>query len=115
MIVAAVLGLGLWIGLVVVPDDTGGSAFLWASLLAAVALGLRTWTDSEAWMIGIGLAGAPLLLAPWTAPRGDNDGLWLLVFPLLLGLVFLLTFTAWVSGSSTRRFRRRSSPDRSRI
>jgi len=29
-----------------------------------------------------------LVLAGWTAPRGDNDGLWILWFPLLF--VFLL-------------------------
>jgi len=108
LIVATVVGIALWVGLVVVPEDTGGTVFLWSSLLAAVALGLTTSSDAEAWQVGVGLAGPPLVLAFWTAPRGDNDGLWLLWLPLLAGLVLLLTLAAWVAGSSVRRLRRRS-------
>jgi len=101
--------MALWAGLVVVPDDTGGEAFLWSSLLAAVALGLTLSIDAEAWQVGVGLAGPPMVLALWTAPRGDNDGLWLLWLPLLAGLGLLLTLTAWVAGRSVRRLRRRST------
>jgi len=32
----------------------------------------------------------PLLLSPWTAPRGDNDGLWILIVPLLAVFMFVL-------------------------
>lgn len=107
--ISAILGLALWFGLVVIREDTGGSAFLWALLLSAVALGLRTNTDSEAWQVGAGLAGAPLLVALWTVPHGDDDGLWLLWLPFLAGLVLVPTAIALVARASLRRLRRRSS------
>ncbi len=36
----------------------------------------------------------PLLLSPWTAPRGDNDGLWILIVPLLAVFMFVLVAVA---------------------
>ena len=108
LIVAAALGIALWVGLVVVPEDTGGAAFLPCVLLTAFALGLTTSTGSEAWQVGVGLAGGPLVLALWTAPRGDNDGLWLLWYPLLAALVLVLSLAALVAGTGLRRVRCRS-------
>lgn len=46
---------------------------------------------------GVSLAVGPTVLAWWTAPRGDNDGLWILVFfglAMLGGLAALLTAVA---------------------
>jgi hypothetical protein len=106
--VAAFLGLTLWFGLVVVPEDTGGSAFLWSSLLAATAFGLKTSTTAEAWQVGVGLAGPGLVLALWTAPRGDNDGLWLLWLPILACLALYLALTAWLVGRLVKILRRHS-------
>lgn len=108
LIVAALVGLGLWFGLVVAPNDSEGTAFLWSSVLAAVALGLTTSTDGEAWLVGVGLAGPAFALALWTAPRGDNDGLWLLWLPILAGMMLPLTVAAWVAGLSVRTLRNRS-------
>lgn len=46
---------------------------------------------------GASLAVGPTVLAWWTAPRGDNDGLWILVFlslPMLGGLAAVLAAVA---------------------
>ena len=49
--------------------------------MAAAWTGLRR--SARALEIGAALVVGPLILAGWTAPRGDNDGLWSLVFLLL--------------------------------
>jgi hypothetical protein len=41
---------------------------------------------------------APLSLAYWTTPRGDGDGLWGLIFPILIGFAVLLVGCAQFGG-----------------
>jgi uncharacterized membrane protein YfcA len=50
-----------------------------------------------------GLPG--LLLSPWTAPRGDDDGLWLLIIPTLAGLLPVLVFGAKIGARVADRRR----------
>ena len=60
-------------------DDGAGYTILFAGMLAAAALlGATRRTPSVG--IGAALVAVPSVLAWWTAPRGDNDGLWVLVF-----------------------------------
>ena len=70
--------------------DLGSSALYYVLLGAALAGGVLLPT--RAWLIGMMLGLPPLLLSPWTAPRGDNDGLWILIIPMLA--IFLLVLVA---------------------
>lgn len=55
---------------------------------------------------GFSLTVGPLLLAGWTAPRGDNDGLWVLIFfglPVLGGIAALVTAVAGLAAAARTR------------
>lgn len=79
------------------------SVSFWPSMVAlAFAIGFAAGPRSS--RIGGLLVGLPaLLLAPWTAPRGDNDGLWLLIVPMLAFFVAVLVVVAYCGGL-TREF-----------
>ncbi len=64
-------------------------------LLAAVILG-AAFGKSSLRPIALGLGLPPLLLAFWTAPRGDGDGLWILWLPFLAGFIGVIATAAWV-------------------
>jgi hypothetical protein len=92
------------------------------SLLAAAALMLvivlvLSGVRFELWLLGVAaavstvlvvLSGAgrwrgassfvvPLLLAlPWIVDKGDDDGLWILWFPFVLGMIPLIVVGAWI-------------------
>ena len=51
--------------------------------------------------IAVGLVSVQFLLAPWTTPRGDNDGLWVLIIPLLAMFALVLYLVTCVCGRST--------------
>jgi MFS family permease len=81
------IGAVVWITAVAI---AGASAWYVVTLLiCGVALGT---VDAAAphGRAGIYLVVPALLLAWWTTPRGDNDGLWLLIFPLLAVLSALV-------------------------
>lgn len=57
-----------------------GNAAVFPLLLAlAIVGGLALPKHST--LIGVMLVAPALVLSPFTAPRGDNDGLWLLIVP----------------------------------
>jgi hypothetical protein len=101
-VVAGAAGLGIWMATMgAVPDGEYASSarttLLWAAMIvAAGALGYALPGDSD--LIALGLAGGPLLIAGWTAPRGDGDGLWVLFFPYLVFMGFVLALVAWLTG-----------------
>ncbi len=62
---------------------------------------------------GASLAVGPTVLAWWTAPRGDNDGLWALVFwflPVLGGLAAVLAAVAERVGTARAGHNAAASP-----
>ena len=72
-----------------------------AMIAAAVVLGavfFRRWSS-----IGVGLVVPQLLVAGWTTPRGDNDGLWVLIFPMLVVLGIVLYGGAGLASKVPRR------------
>jgi hypothetical protein len=87
-----------------VEEDMGSAALYPVLLCAAVIMGFVL--PRHAGLIGVMLGLPGLVLSPWTAPRGDNDGLWLLIIPLLAVFVFVLVFAAavgaWLRGRVTR-------------
>jgi hypothetical protein len=91
---ALVLGVVLWWVLMASAsgEETGNGTFYWWMLLAAAVLGVLA-ADREGWC-GVALGVGPLVLAPWTAPRGDGDGLWVLALPVLLVYPILLMLVA---------------------
>ena len=52
-----------------------------------------------------GLVIPQLLRAPFTAPRGDNDGLWILIFPMLIFGLSALYLFVYLVALATRSLR----------
>ncbi len=53
--------------------------------------------------VSVGLGLPPLLLSPWTAPRGDSDGLWVLWIPMLFFFLVVLGLVAGLGGKTRER------------
>lgn len=64
-------------------SPTNPAAFF--GLLAAVSFLLGIFRLGHSLWSGFGLIAAPFLMAPVTVSKGDGDGLWVLIFPMLLG------------------------------
>lgn len=97
--VAVYAGVGavLWITAVAI---AGSSAwYVVGVLVCGVATGAMDATTHHL-RAGFYFVIPALVLAWWTTPRGDNDGLWLLIFPLLVALVVLVAgchrLGAWI-------------------
>ena len=81
-----------------------GSAVLFPILLLA-ALGFGFVAPGRAALAGALLGLPGLVLSPWTAPRGDNDGLWLLIVPFMAAFTLILVATA-LTAARARSWRR---------
>jgi hypothetical protein len=95
--VYAGVGAALWINSVAI---AGLSAwYVVGSLVCGVVIGALDATTHHL-RAGFYFVIPALVLAWWTTPRGDNDGLWLLIFPLLVALVVLVAgchrLGAWI-------------------
>jgi hypothetical protein len=55
-------------------------------------------------LVGLLLVLPGLVVAPWIAPRGDNDGLWVLIVPLLFLFALVLMAVAHVGAWARSRF-----------
>jgi hypothetical protein len=92
-------GLTAWIGLVGIPgaghSHYTGSWYAIAVLALGLLLGFLDPRTGD-FRAGAIFVLSALLLAGWTTPRGDNDGLWLLVFPMLVVLGLLFAGSHWV-------------------
>jgi hypothetical protein len=103
--VAGAIGLVTWLATMAsaprysygAEQDMGDGALFPILLAAAVVGGLVA--PSRAALAGAMLGLPGLVLSPWTAPRGDNDGLWLFIVPTMAlfttALVAVATATAW--------------------
>jgi hypothetical protein len=99
----------LWLAVVVVPaqDDTSAPAFWWLMLLCEFGLGVA-FGPRRVGHIALGLALVPLVLSPWTAPRGDGDGLWMLWIPALALFPLVLALPAWLGSAARQRLQIRT-------
>jgi hypothetical protein len=104
----ALVGLLLWLRFVVaLPDgETSAPTFWWIMLLAALSMGAM-FSSQYLVAVSLGLGVPPLVLSPWTAPRGDGDGLWLLWIPLLALFLLVLAAAAWLGGAARARLQPR--------
>jgi hypothetical protein len=105
---ALVVGTVAWLALV--PNDgDGGNArhpgYWWLCIAAAIALGWFAASNQSA-IVGAAVAVPAIVLAPWTAPRGDEDGLWLLWFPILFVFMVGLAVAGFLGGRVGARRRR---------
>ena len=89
-------------------QDNGSASFFPVMIVAALLLGAlfaRHWR-----VIALGLVLPVLALAPFTTPRGDNDGLWILILPMLVvfGIVLHVVagLSAWAATAISHRNRR---------
>ncbi len=114
---AALVGLAIWIPTAAMqlreshdrshPSEFSGW-YLPLMVLAAVALGAAF--DRSSFYVAFGLVAPQFLLAPWTTPRGDNDGLWALIFPFLVALLFGLFLLAGLADMGAHRLHARHGP-----
>ena len=73
-------------------------------MATAFVLGAIAASDEPA-RVGGAVALPALLLAAFTAPRGDGDGLWVLWFAMLAVFAFVLAVVGAAGGSIGRRLR----------
>jgi hypothetical protein len=96
-VASVVIGLAIWWPTMAMQprygfeSDQQGSPWYFPLMLGAAVLltvGFRRWW----WVVGPGLVAGQLFVSPFTTPRGDNDGLWLFIFPMLVvfGLVLMV-------------------------
>jgi hypothetical protein len=100
-LVSAVAGGALWLALVPHAKPSGDArvtAFWWLAIAAVVALTLLA-RDRARYVVGLSVGVPPFLLSFFTAPHGDDDGLWILYVPLtavfaafLLGVELLVRY-----------------------
>ena len=112
-VASAAVGLAIWMPVAMEPREQlypmAPKSELPASwfplmLLAPIVLGFvfsRSWS-----VVPTGLLLPQFVLAPWTTPRGDNDGLWVLVFPTLAFLFVYALLVAAASSWAAGRLRR---------
>jgi len=110
---AAGTGLATWVATMATAprysygpgQDLGGSAYYLVLFVAALAGGFVA--PARASLVGLMLVLPGLALAPRTAPRGDDDGLWVLIFPLLcvfaLVAIAVARVGAWASLQASAR------------
>lgn len=99
-VVSAAVGISAWIVTMAsaprfsygAEQDLGNRAFFGILLASALIGGFLLPTCAT--VIGLALGLPALLLSPWTAPRGDNDGLWVLIVPALFVFLFVLVLIA---------------------
>lgn len=101
--VAFLLGCLVWVippligGLIV-----GGAWYYWAAWTAAFVLGWSCSKVHPALLVAALYAG-PFLMAGYTIDRGDEDGLWILIYPLLFFAAAIALVPAVLGRALARR------------
>jgi hypothetical protein len=106
------VGLGAWLATAAHAPRYSSNGEHTAALRAYVAILVAAaliggWiAPRSAGVIGGALGLPGLILSPWTAPRGDGDGLWILIIPMLFSLCFVLILIAGAAAHFGARVRR---------
>jgi hypothetical protein len=117
---AAIVGLAVWLPTMAlqpayergVHDANGSPLFLPLMLIAAFVLGAVFYRNWQ--VVALAFLLPQFVLAPWTAPRGDNDGLWVLILPLLIVLFVIEQALAALAGTAVTWLRQRRTADAAR-
>ena len=105
MTVGAIAGIAIWWPTMAMrprydygPQPQQGSLWFFPLMIGATVV-LTVVLVTHAPLVVPALIAPQLVLAEFTTPRGDNDGLWVLIFPVLvvLGAALYLgsAFVAW--------------------
>ena len=100
-VVSGVLAVVLWFALVPHTDADNAEARVpafWCIMVGVAAVLGVAFGRQRALIVAATLSVPQFVLAFWTAPRGDNDGLWVLWMPLLLLFGAFLLIPAWAGG-----------------
>ena len=79
------------------PNEANGNAALFPLLLLAASI-VGYFEPRRPRLVAAAIIAVPCLLAPFTTPRGDGDGLWTLIFPMLAVLAVLMAGCAAFGG-----------------
>ena len=90
------------------PNEANGSPWLFPLTLLAVVI-LASLFSRNWQVVAAGIATAQFLMAPSTTPRGDNDGLWALIFVTLAFMFLIEHLLAALAGTGVGRVRDRRS------
>lgn len=122
--VCVALGAAAWVLLAVLPGRDGSQVDagpFFVALMACAAL-VGAWLGGHPVVAGALLAAPALITAGWLAPRGDEDGLWILWFPVVVFAAGAAAGAHWAAAEARRRLRPASGsrprtsppPDRTR-
>lgn len=103
ILIAASTGVCLWMAFGAGPRPARLSPIAIGGVVVAVAF-VTPGTLRPAWA-GAAFVAGPLVLAGATASRGDRDGLWTLIFLVLVGLGALSAATSEFTARMWRRWR----------
>jgi hypothetical protein len=112
-IVAGTVGLVTWLATMAsaprysygASQDVGNGTLF--PILLGAAVGGALVAPRRAALVGAMLGLPGLVLSPWTAPRGDNDGLWILIVPFMGVFTVVLVATA-LAAAGARSWHRQS-------
>lgn len=102
----AAFGAGVFLWGVAVLEPSLLPFFAW--LVAGAGFAIGGMLGGNALLTGVLLGTPALLTAAWLTPRGDEDGLWLLVFPFV---VFAMGCAAVAHVAGAAVARRKKPPD----
>jgi hypothetical protein len=102
--IAAVVGTAVWLKTMgSVPryareaDESLGDLAFYPVMMFLAFIG-GAIAPRRAWLVGLMLGLPALILSPWTAPRGENDDVWLFIPPVLAVFDVMLIGIAWLGG-----------------
>jgi hypothetical protein len=95
---AELIGLAIWLPAMAAEPrysrgHQGSDWYFPAMFAAAAVLGVVFWRQWQ--VLPMGLLSGQIVLAPWTTPRGDDDGMWVLIFVFLLAMGFAFHLMSW--------------------
>lgn len=100
-----ILGTAAWVLFAVVPGRDGsqvsGGPYFAALMTCAALIGVSL--GGHPLVNGALLTAPALLTAGWLAPRGDEDGLWLMWFPAIVFGVFAAAVAHWAAVAAWSR------------
>jgi hypothetical protein len=100
------IGLAEWLALVAIPaihdSNWSTSPYFVVALISSLVLGAIDYKAPHIRAAALLVAPA-IILALWTTPTRDNDGLWVLIVPLLVFFLLILCGGHWLGAFARRK------------